>query len=143
MDFARILEFSGSHPVLILAFLGTLGMLIFLETGRRLSGMKPVGPMQAIQLNNREDGVFLDTRDESEYRDGHIPDAIHIPLKELSERLTELEKYRSKPVIAYCRSGNRSTAVGNILTKHGFESVYNLAGGITAWQKNNLPVNKI
>lgn len=142
MDVARILEFSGNHLVLIFAFLGTLGMLIFLEAGRRLSGMKSVGPMEAIQLNNREDGVFLDIREADEYDNGHIPDAIHIPLKQLPERASELSKYRDRPVIACCRSGNRSTAAGSILAKNGFESVYNLAGGITAWQKDNLPVNK-
>ncbi|TCK16848.1 rhodanese-related sulfurtransferase [Thiogranum longum] len=142
MDFARILEFSGNHPVLILAFLGALGLLIFLEAGRRFSGMKSVGPIEAIQLNNREDAVFLDIRDEAEYRKGHIPDAIHIPLKQLPERVKELEKYRGNPVIACCRSGNRSTAAGSILAKHGFENVYNLDGGISAWQSANLPVNK-
>lgn len=142
MDFARILEFSGNHPVLILAFLGTLGLLIFLEAGRRFSGMKPVGPVEAIQLNNKKDAVFLDIRDDAEYRQGHIPDAVHIPLKQLPERVSELEKYRERPVIACCRSGNRSTMAGRILAKHGFESVYNLDGGISAWQSANLPVNK-
>jgi rhodanese-related sulfurtransferase len=142
VDFARILEFSGNHPVLVLAFLGTLGLLVFLELGRRFSGMKSVSPIEAIQLNNREDSVFLDIRDDSEYRNGHIPDAIHIPLKQLAGRASELEKYRGRPIIVCCRSGNRSTAAGSILAKHGFESVYNLDGGITAWQSANLPVNK-
>ena len=142
MDFARILEFSGNHPVLILAFFGTLGLLIFLEAGRRFSGTKSLGPTEAIQLNNREDAVFLDIRDENEYRKGHIPDAIHIPLKQLPERMKELEKSRDRPIIVCCRSGNRSTAAGSILAKQGFENVYNLDGGISAWQSANLPVNK-
>ncbi len=142
MDFARILEFSGNHPLLVLAFLGTLGLLLFLEAGRRFSGMTPVGPVEAIQLNNREDAVFLDIRDDAEYGDGHIPDAIHIPLKTLAERLTELEKYRDHPIIVCCRSGNRSTAAGSVLKKHNFKSVYNLDGGISAWQKANLPVTR-
>ena len=45
-------------------------------------------------------------------------------------------------MIAYCRSGNRSNGAGSILTKHGFENVYNLGGGIVAWQKASLPVSK-
>ena len=142
MDLARILEFSGNHPVLILAFLGTLGLLVFLEVGRRFSGIKSVGPVEATQLNNREDAIFLDIRDDSEYRSGHIPGTIHIPLKQLPERVSELEKYRGRPVIACCRSGNRSTSAGSILAKHGFERVYNLGGGIAAWQSANLPVSK-
>ncbi len=142
MDFARLVEFSVNHPVLVVAFLGTLGMFIFLEANRRFSGMKSVGPVEAIQLNNHENAVFLDIRDDGEYNNGHIPDAIHIPLKQLPERVSELEKYRGRPVIACCRSGNRSSAAGSILAKHSFERVYNLAGGVSAWQRANLPVSK-
>ena len=108
MDFARILEFVGNHPILFLAFFGTLGLLIASEFSRRLSGMKSIGPVEATQLSNRENAVFLDIRDESEYRSGHIPEAIHIPLKKLAERATELSKGNARPIIAYCRSGNRS-----------------------------------
>jgi len=142
VDFARVLEFSGNHPVLIVAFLGTLGLFFFLEIGRHFSAMKSVGAIEAIQLNNRDNAIFLDIRDDGEYQDGHIQDAVHIPLKQLADRVSELEKYRGRPIIACCRTGNRSTAAGHILAKQGFESVYNLGGGMTAWQRANLPVNK-
>jgi len=123
VDFARIFEFIGNHPILILAFVGTLGALFASEISRRLSGMKSVGPGQATQLSNRENAVFLDTREDAEYSAGHIPEAIHIPLKQLPERVAELNKYKDHPVIAYCRSGNRSNGVGSVLKKNGFESV--------------------
>jgi rhodanese-related sulfurtransferase len=86
--------------------------------------------------------VFLDTREDREYSGGHIPEAIHIPLKQLPQRVAELNKYKELPIIAYCRSGNRSNSVGSILKKHGFENVYNLGGGIAAWQSASLPVSK-
>lgn len=141
MDFARIIEFTGNHPVLVLAFLGTLGALVFTEINRRFSGLRSVGPAEATQLSNRENAVFLDIRDDGEYKGGHIPEAIHIPLKQLPERAAELDKFKSVPLIAYCRSGTRTGGVGEILKKHGFENVYNLSGGITAWQSANLPVS--
>ena len=141
MDFARIIEFTGNHPVLVLAFLGTLGALVFTEISRRFSGLRSVGPAEATQLSNRENAVFLDIRDDGEYKGGHIPEAIHIPLKQLPERAAELDKFKSVPLIAYCRSGTRTGGVGGILKKHGFENVYNLSGGITAWQSANLPVS--
>ncbi|MGW8310013.1 MAG: rhodanese-like domain-containing protein [Thiogranum sp.] len=141
MDFARIIEFTGNHPVLVLAFLGTLGALVFTEISRRFSGLKSVDPVEATQLSNRENAVFLDIRDDGEYKGGHIPEAIHIPLKQLPERAAELDKFKSVPLIAYCRSGTRTGGVGGILKKHGFENVYNLSGGITAWQSANLPVS--
>jgi rhodanese-related sulfurtransferase len=142
VDFARILEFIGNHPVLILAFAGTLGALLASEISRQLSGMKAVDPLQATQLSNRENAVFLDIRDDGEYSDGHIPEAIHIPMKQLPERIAQLNKHKDCPVIAYCRSGNRSNGAGRILKKHGFENVYNLNGGIAAWQKASLPLSK-
>lgn len=140
MDFARIIEFTGNHPVLMLGFFGTLGALIATEVSRRTSGMLAVGPVEATQLNNHQDAIFLDIRDDAEYKAGYLPEAIHIPLKQLPERLNEIEKYRDRPVIAYCRSGSRSNAVGRILKKQGFEKVYNLSGGIMEWQKANLPL---
>lgn len=142
MDFARILEFVGNHPILFLAFFGTLGLLIASEVSRRRSGMKPISPIEATQLSNRQNAIFLDIRDESEYRVGHIPSAVHIPLKTLPQRIAELEKTRESPIITYCRSGNRSTGAGSVLKKHGFETVYNLSGGLTAWEKANLPVSR-
>ena len=141
MDFAQIIEFTGNHPFLILAFVGTLAALIYSEISRRLSGMLTVGVVEATQLSNRENAVFLDIREDKEYQGGHIPEAIHIPLSQLSGRVSELGKYKDNPVIAYCRSGNRSNAAGGVLKKNGFESVYNLGGGIVAWEKANLPVS--
>ena len=141
MDFAQIIEFTGNHPFLILAFVGTLAALIYSEISRRLSGMLTGGVVEATQLSNRENAVFLDIREDKEYRGGHIPEAIHIPLSQLSARVSELGTYKDRPVIAYCRSGNRSSSAGGVLKKNGFESVYNLGGGIVAWEKANLPVS--
>lgn len=141
MDFAQIIEFTGNHPFLILAFVGTLAALIYSEISRRLSGMQTVGAIEATQLSNRENAIFLDIREDREYQGGHIPEAIHIPLSQLSTRASELKKYKDNPVIAYCRSGSRSNAAGSVLKKSGFETVYNLGGGIIAWEKANLPVS--
>ena len=141
-DFARIIEFIGNHPFLFAAFFGTLGLLIASEVSRRLSGMQSIGPTEATQLSNRENAIFLDIREENEFRAGHIPESIHIPIKQLPDRVAELSKHKGRPVIAYCRSGSRSGSAGSLLKKHGFESVYNLGGGIMAWQKANLPLSK-
>jgi len=67
---------------------------------------------------------------------------VHIPLSEFKSRLSELDKYKDKPVIAYCRSGSRSFSACKTLKKAGFETVSNLQGGIMAWQSQNMPVSK-
>jgi rhodanese-related sulfurtransferase/rubrerythrin len=75
---------------------------------------------------------LLDVRQPKEYEAGHLAGAILIPLKELPTRLTELEK--EKPVIVYCAIGGRSKAASQLLAGKDFASVYNMAGGIKAWQ---------
>lgn len=75
---------------------------------------------------------LLDVRQPKEYENEHLPGAIFIPLKELPSRLDELKK--EKPLIAYCAIGGRSKAAAQLLAGKGFDDVYNLVGGIKAWQ---------
>jgi rhodanese-related sulfurtransferase/rubrerythrin len=84
-------------------------------------------------LDKDEKGEFLllDVRQPDEYRVGHIPGAVLIPLGELEIRQEELN--RSKKIIAYCRSGHRSMAAAIALCGLGFKSVQHLDGGILAW----------
>ncbi|MDH5523395.1 MAG: rhodanese-like domain-containing protein [Desulfobulbaceae bacterium] len=77
------------------------------------------------------DYQLLDVRQPKEYEAGHLAGAVLVPLKELPGRLGELDK--EKPVIVYCASGNRSKAAAQLLIGKDFRAVYNLAGGIKAW----------
>lgn len=138
----RIIEFVGNHPFLTGGFVAVLILLLKAELGARFSKWKSVGTTDATRLINHEDALILDIRPNNEYSDGHIVNCKHVPMSELSKRLGDLEKYRDKPIIAYCRSGSRSVAACQLLTKEGFEKVYNLSGGIMAWESANLPVSK-
>lgn len=69
---------------------------------------------------------LLDVRTDEEYLDGHIPGALHIPVDELRQRITELNPHR--PVYLYCQSGLRSYVATRILTQNGFEN-HHLSGG--------------
>ncbi len=138
----QLLEFAGHHPVLVGAFVVLLALLIFNEWRQRAHGASDLSALDATQLANHQNGVFLDVREGNEYQEGHILNAIHIPLGELNDQIKKLEKYRHKPVIAYCRTGSRSASACARLRKQGFESVHNLRGGIMAWQKDSLPVTR-
>ncbi|HWS03051.1 MAG TPA: rhodanese-like domain-containing protein [Gammaproteobacteria bacterium] len=138
----RLIEFVGNHWGLALAFLGITILIIYNELRRRLAGTQQLGPHAATLAMNTDATVILDVREDSEYKQGHIANAVHIPLGQLAKRLTELDKYRERPLIAYCRTGNRSNSAAQLLHKHGFTTVHNLAGGIVAWQNANLPVTK-
>ncbi|MCF8116754.1 MAG: hypothetical protein K9K33_10155 [Desulfarculaceae bacterium] len=75
--------------------------------------------------------TLLDVRQPKEYQERHLPGATLIPLPELKERLSELEP--GKPVVTYCAVGGRSRAAAQFLQGQGFSEVYNLSGGIKAW----------
>ena len=91
---------------------------------------------------NNDDVIVLDVRESSEYSAGHIRDSIHIPIGSLSKRLNELDKFKNKKVLAYCRSGNRSNTACRTLSKQGFENVNNMSGGVISWTAANLPLSK-
>ncbi|GAA1751342.1 rhodanese-like domain-containing protein [Kocuria aegyptia] len=84
----------------------------------------------------RAQDQVLDVREDFEVAEGMIPGALHIPMGQLNTRLAELEKAR--PVIAVCRSGNRSARVAEALNAAGY-TADTMAGGMTAWQRAGLP----
>lgn len=86
-----------------------------------------------------EGAAFVDVRERQEYRQGHIPGAVNIPMAELTDRMVELD--RSRPVHLVCASGNRSAAMTSLLDAAGFTAV-NVAGGTTAWARSGRPTEK-
>ncbi|HEX7971134.1 MAG TPA: rhodanese-like domain-containing protein [Thiobacillus sp.] len=116
-------------------------MLLWSFIGSKLSGIEEADTLQATRLYN-DDALILDVREDKEYAAGHIPRARHIPLGQLAGRLQELDKFKSRPVLVTCRSGQRSARACGMLKKAGFETVYNQAGGIVAWERANLPIAK-
>ena len=85
--------------------------------------------------------VLLDVRTPEEYASetGHLPGALLIPVQELEQRLGELEPMRDRTIVAYCRSGQRSSRAAEILGRHGFRAM-NMEGGIRRWREESLPV---
>ena len=67
---------------------------------------------------------------------------MNIPESQLGDRLGKLNKYRGRPVITACRTGQISVKAGSRLVADGFEKVYTLAGGILAWEGASLPLTK-
>ncbi len=102
-----------------------------------LDNFKPIPHMTAeqtreyIKNNARESYTLLDCRGPDEYENEHIPGAILIPLHEIPGRMSELD--RAKPHIVYCRSGSRSEAATSIMLGNDFKEVYNMEGGMLAW----------
>ena len=139
---AQYIEFATNHWMLLVALLVIIYMLLMSVLGQRLRGYPSASPSEATMLINREDAVILDVREGKEYQDGHIVNSVHIPLSFLKDRLAELEKHKDKPIIVACKSGHRSGQACSTLKKNGFEKIYNLSGGVLAWESANLPLQK-
>ena len=94
-----------------------------------------------LEVEDVEDHpVILDVRTAHEWGQGHLENAMHIPLQELEDRWKELP--HGRPVITYCASGMRSIDASYVLKRQGFDDVRSLAGGITAWaQAGNVLVH--
>ncbi len=141
-QFFVFLQKSPMNMVLFGLAVVSGGMLLFPLFTRGMRTSTEVGPTDAVMLINRKDAVVLDVREEGEYAGGHITNARHIPEKQLEERIKELEKFKSKPVIVSCASGRRSSAVADTLRKKGFADVVALRGGISGWLQAGMPLEK-
>jgi rhodanese-related sulfurtransferase len=117
-------------------------MLIWPFVQRRFSPVKDINNVEATQLMNRRNAVLLDVREPKEFEGGRLPSAIHIPMSQLAGRVSELAKLVSRPIVAYCDTGRRSRMAAGTLEKAGFKEIYTLQGGIAAWKKDGLPLEK-
>lgn len=133
---------SPTNQMLVGVFLLSGGMLVWPFVQRRLSSVKDVNNVEATQLINRRNAVLLDVREPKEFEGGRLPSAIHIPLSQLAGRVSELAKFTARPIVAYCDTGRRSRMAAGALEKAGFKEIYTLQGGIAAWKKDGLPVEK-
>lgn len=134
-------EFFSNHIFLFGALFVVLALLIKAEFEHQTGKTGLISAVNAIRMmNNNDDALVLDVRTEAEYKKGHIKNAKNIPLAALQGKLSELEKYKNKPVLAYCNVGSTSGKACRLLTRSGFTNVHNIGGGIHGWQDANLPL---
>lgn len=131
-------------PVWALAvvFLVSGFFLVWPEVARLMGASNEVGTLEATRLMNQATTLVLDVRAASEFAAGHLPKARNIPLDELPNRLDEIGKYKERAVLVTCRVGPRAGSASRLLKRSGFGSVYQLKGGLVAWQQASLPVEK-
>lgn len=135
----KILEFASNHTLLVFALVTTFLLVIFTELRRKATGMLAVLPVDAVKLINN-DAVVVDVRSSEAFSKGHIVNARSVPFDELDGHIDKLAKFKNKPIVAVCDAGITSNKAANSLRNSGFESVYNLKGGMSAWSQAGLPV---
>jgi hydroxyacylglutathione hydrolase len=90
-------------------------------------------------MDGKQPHTLIDVRTAEEFRGGHIPGAINIAVHELNGKLAKVAK--DKPVVVYCRSGNRSASAAQMLLNAGYADVLDL-GGLFEWSRQGLPLKR-
>lgn len=86
------------------------------------------------KLDNNEDFVFIDVREQYEFDEANLGAQL-IPLGDVPMKLVDLEPYKEKEIVVHCRSGRRSAMAQELMRQAGFRNVRNLEGGILAWEE--------
>lgn len=137
-------EFLLNNVALVALFLASGVMLAWPEISKLVgvAGADTIGTLEATRLMNQSSTLVLDIRDDKDFAAGHLPRARHIPLADLETRAAEIQKFKDKPVLVTCRNGNRSSSAARALKKLGFTNVFQLKGGLAAWEQASLPVER-
>ena len=131
-----------TENIFLIAIAFVSGAMLVWPLVRRGAAGASVGTLEATMLINQKDAIVIDVREPGEFAQTHILNSRNVPLGEIEARIKELERFKEKPVIVSCATGNRSGSAASILRKHGFTNVVNLAGGVAAWQQAGLPTQK-
>lgn len=136
------MQFVLNHWYLFLALVLVLGLLIAPNVMQLLHGIKSLTPAQCVLLINRQSAVVVDVSEPSVYGTGHLPNAINLPSSTITHGAPSLDKYKERPLIVIGRNVNTASKAAAFLRKRGFGAVYLLAGGLAAWEKEHLPLEK-
>jgi len=134
-------EFAGNHTLMVLALIGSFGLVAAYELRLRAAGVTHISPADAVKLINKS-AVVVDVRSAEAFASGHIANARNIPLAELQNDPDKIKKNKTKIVLTVCDSGMDSGRAAGALRKAGYEHAFSIRGGIKAWRTDNLPLAK-
>ena len=134
------MKFIIDNWMLIAVALASGGMLLWPAIQGATGG--GLSTANAVQLINRERAVVVDVCEPEEFAAGHVGGARNVPVGQFEQRLPEVVKNRTVPLILVCPTGARANRVLAIAKKLGYEKAQVLAGGLKAWKDANLPLEK-
>lgn len=136
------MQFVLNNWYLFAALVVVLALLVAPIAMQQLHGIKSLTPAQCVLLINRESAVVIDISEANEHRAGHIAGAVNAPFSTFKQGLAALDKHKARPVIVVARNTNNALKAAMLLRKRGFSSVNLMAGGLPAWEKESLPLEK-
>ncbi len=101
-----------------------------------------VTPQQLSLMVNNDNALVVDVRPDKEFKQGHIVDALNIPVSQVKDRIGQLEKHKDRPLVLVCKTGQQTSGVAKQLRAAGFEKVYRLTGGLMEWSGSQMPLVK-
>jgi hydroxyacylglutathione hydrolase len=116
------------------------GVEAWREEGFPIVSLGTTSAQETAQRMEKERIYILDVRDNMEWKEKHIPGAHHVFVGDLEKNFTQLPK--EQPIVVHCSVGHRSGLAVSILRRQGFTDVDNMLGGITAWEKLGLPLDR-
>ncbi len=135
------LQFAAHHWLLVTALAIIVILIVADELHRRIRGALEIEPAAAVALINRG-ALVVDCRKAEDHAAGHITGSRHIPLTELEKRSEELKRKKAKPVLAIGANPREAAQAASVLRRTGIETVFTLKGGLAAWTKQHLPLEK-
>jgi len=101
------------------------------------TNVKNVSAEEAHKLiDKNKEMIIWDVRTKEEYDKGHIPGAKLVPVEVIPSKLSQIDKYKNRPILVYCQSGARSPIAVVALENNSFENIYHLSSGISSWKYN-------
>jgi rhodanese-related sulfurtransferase len=134
----QLLEFISQNTLLAAGTVAMALAVIFNELRLKAGSLASIPTSQAIGLINRGAKV-VDIRDGDSFSKGHIVDSLNLPPTDLASQLPP-KLAKAKSVVLVCDNGMRSGQLVGTLRKKGVETVFSLQGGLSAWQRDNLPI---
>ncbi len=126
----------------IIICLFVIGLVSSCTAASEKEAYQDIDAKAGFGMIQNESPLILDVRTPAEYQAGHIKNSILIPVQVLTAEYKKILEYKDKPVLIYCRSGNRSVTASKILLENGFKPIYNMKGGIKSWIQNGYPIEK-
>ena len=137
---SQYLEFISNHPFLTASAAALLGLIVAFELRNATRGYHSVDVTDAPRLINHDDAVVLDVRSRDAYKKARIINAVSMPADTVADQ--DLAKYADRPVIVYDDNGTAAARVAAQLARGGCKRVYQLSGGLAAWQSAGMPLAK-
>jgi rhodanese-related sulfurtransferase len=101
-----------------------------------------ISPAEAAAESKNGEAVIVDVREQDEWDEGHIPDAVHMSRGTIELDVEEKVPDKDAMIICHCGGGGRSALAAESLQKIGYKNVRSMAGGLKAWKATGLPTTK-